>query len=108
MLRALAREPETGAALLNELESAVGCDGDFDRTVEMLRKDLSSRQADEFGARLLVERLALALQAAVLLRSKSPAAKLFIDSRLRRSHGMAFGTLPANDMIDGLIMRALP
>ena len=108
VLRALSREPETGVALLNELESAAGRDGDFDGAVELLRAELSSRQVDEFGARLLVERLALALQAAVLLRSKSPAATLFIDSRLRRSHGMAFGTLPPNDMTAALIQRALP
>ncbi len=108
VLRALSREPDTGVALLNELESTAGRDDGFDGAVEMLRTELSSRQPDEFGARLLVERLALALQAAVLLRSESPAATLFIDSRLRRSHGMAFGTLPANGMTDALILRALP
>ncbi|MET0755741.1 MAG: DNA alkylation response protein, partial [Pseudoxanthomonas sp.] len=55
-----------------------------------------------------VERLALALQAAVLLNARSPAAALFISSRLEGRHGLAFGTLPASDAIDALIKRALP
>ena len=108
VLRALSREPETGAALVAELDSAQGCDAGFDGFVATLRSELSASQFDEFGARLLVERLALALQAAVLLRSKSPAASLFVHSRLQRAHGLAFGTLPANDSVDQLISRALP
>jgi len=108
VLRALSREPETGAALVAELESVQGCDAGFDGFAASLRDELSAGRFDEYGARLLVERLALALQAAVLLRSKSPAAGLFVHSRLQRAHGLAFGTLPANDSVDQLISRTLP
>jgi putative acyl-CoA dehydrogenase len=108
VLRALSREPETGAALLAELETAEGRDAGFDRAVAELRAQLASQSADEFGARMLVERLALALQAAVLLNSRSPAAALFVASRLQGRHGLAFGTLPVNQGIDELISRALP
>lgn len=108
VLRALSREPETGAALLAELEAAHGRDAVFDAYVAKLRADLSAGVAEEIGARWQVERLALALQAAVLLGSGSPAASLFVRSRLGGEHGLAFGTLPASDDIDALIARALP
>ena len=108
VLRALSREPETGAALLAEIETAMGSDAGFDRTVAELHAHLASQSFDEFGARMLVERLALALQAAVLLNSGSPAAALFVASRLQGRHGLAFGTLPTSQDIDELISRALP
>lgn len=108
VLRALSREPETGAALLAEFGTAEGRDAGFDLTVVELRVQLASQSADEFGARMLVERLALALQAAVLLNSGSPAAALFVASRLQGRHGLAFGTLPVGQGIDELISRALP
>jgi len=108
VLRALSREPETGDALLAELETAKGSDAGFNRVVAELRAQLASQSVDEFSARMLVERLALALQAAVLLNSGSPAAALFVVSRLQGRHGLAFGTLPAGQGIDALISRALP
>lgn len=108
VLRALSREPETGAALLAELEAVSGRDAVFDAYVAKLRTDLFAGSVEEFGARWLVERLALALQAAVLMGSGSPAAGLFVRSRLGGEHGLAFGTLPASGDIDALIARALP
>ncbi|MEO6518979.1 MAG: acyl-CoA dehydrogenase family protein [Pseudoxanthomonas sp.] len=108
VLRALSREPDTGAVVMAELASVVGRDAAFDAEVAGLRTLVSQRSVDEFGARVLVERLALALQAAVLLRSHSPAAKLFVCSRVQERHAMAFGTLPANDAIELLVSRALP
>ncbi|KAF1717538.1 DNA alkylation response protein [Pseudoxanthomonas yeongjuensis] len=108
VLRALSREPETGAALLAELEAVGGRDAVFDEYAAKLRADLSAASTEEIGARWLVERLALALQAAVLLGSRSPAASLFVRSRLGGEHGLAFGTLRASDDIDALIARALP
>jgi putative acyl-CoA dehydrogenase len=106
VLRALAREPETVQAVGDELAAASGHDATFDAFVDRLRDDLAA--AREAGARLLVERLALALQASVLLRAGSPAATLFIRSRLGGEHGLAFGTLPAEVDAAPLLARALP
>ena len=108
VLRALSREPETGAAVLAELASVAGRNVAFDAEVAALGALVSQRSDDGFGARVLVERLALALQAAVLLRSESPAAALFVRSRVQERHAMAFGTLPESDAIGLLISRALP
>lgn len=54
----------------------------------------------------MVERLALLLQASVLLRAASPVARAFCTGRLRHG-GRVFGTLPAD--VDGalLLERAL-
>ncbi|RYZ69633.1 MAG: DNA alkylation response protein, partial [Lysobacteraceae bacterium] len=108
VLRALSREPETGAAVLASLDAMRGRDALFDAQVAKLRGVLSAGATEEIGARWLVERLALALQAAILLESGSPAASLFVRSRLGGEHGLAFGTLPASDDLDALIARTLP
>ncbi len=106
LLRALAREPAAGDALLAELEAASGADADYDALLAVLRGSL--RDADEAGARLLVERLALALQASVLLRAGSPAAGAFCRSRLGGARGLAFGTLPAGGDFASVLRRAWP
>ena len=93
----------------DQLANALGggaLNATFDAFVDRLRVDLAV--AREAGARLLVERLALALQASVLLRAGSPAATLFIRSRLGGEHGLAFGTLPADVDEAHLLARALP
>jgi putative acyl-CoA dehydrogenase len=109
VLRAMAREPEARDAVWRELTAAAGGDDDYDAAVEALRPPLAGESTvDEAGARLFVERLALALQASVLLRAGSPVAAAFCRSRLGGMHGLAFGTLPAGFATDAIIARALP
>jgi putative acyl-CoA dehydrogenase len=57
---------------------------------------------------MLVERMALMLQASVLLRGGSPMAEAFCRSRLWREHGLVFGTLPAELNFAAFLERALP
>jgi putative acyl-CoA dehydrogenase len=68
------------------------------------------RQRDmESRARMLVERMALALEASCLIRGGNVAiADAFCESRLGGAHGMAFGTLNGDAPFDALIERALP
>ena len=55
----------------------------------------------------IVERLGIALQASVLLRSGNEvAASPFCRSRLAGEHGYTFGTLPADTDFAALIERA--
>jgi putative acyl-CoA dehydrogenase len=107
VLRALAREPACVTALRRELEGVAGKDTDYDMAVMPLLAELDGSTADEAGARSLVEWLALALQAGVLLQAGSPAAEPFCRSRLGAAHGLAFGTLPTTLDFGGLIARAL-
>lgn len=109
VLRALGREPGSGNALLGELEVAAGLDEHLDAALSRLRPQLADPgSVHESGARLLVERLAMALQASVLLRAASPSAEAFCRTRLGGDHGLAFGTLPAGIAFDACIDRALP
>ncbi len=108
VLRALSREPDTGAALLAEFDAAAGIDGALDLGAADLARALAAGGTGEAGARILVERAALLLQAALLLRAGSPAAAPFCISRLGGARGLAFGTLPADVDADALLSRACP
>ncbi|GAB3096547.1 acyl-CoA dehydrogenase family protein [Lysobacter terrae] len=107
VLRALSREPDTAKAFLAELDAASGLHPALDRETAALRSTLAGGASEEAGARLLVERMALALQAATLLRARSPLAEAFCRSRLD-AHGRVFGTLPAGIPFAEIIERALP
>jgi putative acyl-CoA dehydrogenase len=110
VLRALAREPTSGEAFFAELASVRGGHALLDAEMVRLRKVMADAPADLEGrSRHLVERMALALQAATLIRSGNVAiADSFCESRLGAKHGLAFGTLPADAPIDALIERAFP
>jgi putative acyl-CoA dehydrogenase len=111
VLRALQREPETASAFLAELDAAAGADVALDAETAGLRQvlgGLAPGDDAEAGARRLVERMALALQAALLLRCRSPAATAFCRSRIGGEHGLAMGTLPGGIELAGLVDRALP
>jgi len=105
-LRTLQREPASRDALLAELTPARGIERDFDQAFERLAAALESGDAPESGARLLVERMALTLQAALLLRADSPLAGAFCRSRLGGGHGLAFGTLDAAVDTAAIVQRA--
>jgi putative acyl-CoA dehydrogenase len=108
VLRALAREPQARAALRAELDAALDRHAVFDAAAASLRKAIDEGDAGESGARMLAERLALALQAAVLLRSGNPLADAFCRSRLGGGRGQAWGTLPAGEHFEPVIARVLP
>ena len=106
VLRTLTGEAGASAVLLEELEAAAGLHPVLDGRIDALRPMLRDLRGAEAGARLLVERIALALQAAVLLRTTSPVAEAFCHSRLAGAHGLAFGTLPAQMEFAAVIDRA--
>ncbi len=106
VLRALVREPETRDALFAELASTKGEHLALDAEVERLTQQLAAVNELETRSRWLVERMALALQASVLVRAGSPVAAIFCETRLGGAHGSAFGTLPALSPFDTLLARA--
>jgi putative acyl-CoA dehydrogenase len=107
VLRAMAREPESVESFFREVGRSGGLDARLDRFVDELHRDLGSLDAIETRARGLVERLALALQASLLLRAGNQAvAEAFVASRIAGRHGAAFGTLPADVDFQALIERA--
>ena len=107
ILRALRREPETAAALIQELKSAAGSDQRLARYVAQAESDVSSHLKDDIKngggtddegqARRLAERLALALQGCLVVRHGTPeVAEGFLATRLAGDHGQAYGTLPSS------------
>ncbi|MEO5810529.1 MAG: isovaleryl-CoA dehydrogenase [Rhodanobacter sp.] len=109
VLRALAREPASRDALFAELAAAKGGNGALDAEVARLTHDLTNAEDLEVRSRLVTERLALALQASLLVRAGNHAvADAFCETRIERVHGQTFGTLPAHTAMDTLITRAFP
>jgi putative acyl-CoA dehydrogenase len=97
VLRAIVKEPETLERVLAEIRMAK------DARVERFVADVHADVA-ESGARRTAERLALALEASLLIRFGPPAvADTFCASRLDGDWGHTFGSLPGGCDIDSVI-----
>ncbi len=82
VLRAIQREPNTVDAFLAEVKKAGG-EKALDRLLEKLEPDLRKLPSNEAGARWVVERMACAFQAGLLLRNApSEVAEMFIQTRV--------------------------
>lgn len=119
VLRALAREPHSAKAFLGFLETGLGRLPEYDRAYEALAGALQSALTAvsggdaaalagvQGGGRVLVEQMALLLQAAILLGSAPEAvATSFVAARLGADRGREYGALPAGVDIDLLVDRA--
>jgi putative acyl-CoA dehydrogenase len=110
VLRALVKEPEGLPAFLAECELASGADARFDDHLARVKErvaSLANGGEPQFVARRVVEELALALQASLLLRNAPPAvADAFCAGRLGGG-GRAYGTLPAGVDAEQIVERAL-
>ncbi|MCW5748028.1 MAG: DNA alkylation response protein, partial [Alphaproteobacteria bacterium] len=109
LLRAMGRDPPALAAYFAELGLAKGGDPRLDRYIADLRAELADLSNIETRARRLVERLALALQGALMVRH-APAfvAEAFLATRIAGDHGGAFGTLPPHVDTAAIVGRADP
>jgi putative acyl-CoA dehydrogenase len=95
VLRAMVKSPAATQAFANEIGEAAGAEPRLDRYGAALRADIADTDGLEFRARRIVERMALALQASLLVRFGDPAvADAFCATRLSDDWGHAFGTLP--------------
>jgi len=91
VLRALAREPETREALFAEFDGVRGESALVDRAVLEIARDLSDLEHIEARSRGIVERMAICLQAVVLLKAGNElVAQGFCIGRLG-SGGRMFG-----------------
>jgi putative acyl-CoA dehydrogenase len=109
VLRAMIKSPDAVEAFFGEVEQASGADIRLDAFAEATRRELSDLEAIESRARRVVERMALALQASLLIRFGDPAvADAFCATRLEGDWGNAFGTLPAGADVGAIIDRHAP
>ena len=109
VLRAMARDEDAAPAVLAELDAARGAHPALDRAADALRDDLARPEEFEPGARALTERMALTLQASLLVQHAPPAvADAFCASRLGKRWTGAYGTLPPGVDTEAILARALP
>jgi putative acyl-CoA dehydrogenase len=123
VLRAIVKEPDGLPAFLAECELAAGAEPRLDAHLAALRERVERTfsggaggatpeerlYAGQFGARRLVEDLALALQASLLVRhAPAPVADAFCAGRLGADRGRVYGTLPPGVDAAAIIERALP
>ena len=110
LLRTLARSGDARAALATELALAGTSNDVYASYTAGLLADLAQPQppGGEGGARLLAERIVLAVQAGLLLRH-APAyvASAFVGSRLAREVGGAYGRLGPEVDTAAIVARAL-
>ncbi|HTT09657.1 MAG TPA: isovaleryl-CoA dehydrogenase [Burkholderiaceae bacterium] len=109
VLRAFGKTPSVRAALVAEMSTARGGDRRLDAFCATLGDDLGRTDVDESEARALTERIALALQGALLVQGAPKAtADAFCASRLvAGAAGRSFGTLPRGADVAPLLARAL-
>jgi putative acyl-CoA dehydrogenase len=107
VLRAMQREPESVGVLLDEIEKARGANARLDTFVEDLKRHLDDSAGLQANARRVVEMMACAVQASLLIRySSSAVADAFCATRLGGDWGRAFGTLPSGVDADTIVDRA--
>ncbi|HEY2032710.1 MAG TPA: acyl-CoA dehydrogenase family protein [Rhizomicrobium sp.] len=108
VLRAMAREPDSVAAFVQEIEAARGANTTLDRAIDTA-KDTLAKPPAEPAARRLVETMALALQGAVLARHSTPAMlDAFCATRLSEHPGFAYGAFDVKIDTDAILARAMP
>jgi putative acyl-CoA dehydrogenase len=109
VLRALRREPGAMALVLAELEPAAAADRRIAAKLAQINAALAQPEQLESQARRLVEALALALQASLMLQhAPQTHADAFIAARLGGDGGLAYGTLPVGAPCRAILERAWP
>jgi putative acyl-CoA dehydrogenase len=107
VLRAMVKSPTALEAFLAEVEEGAVAEPRLAAYATSLREELpGDLETIESRARRVVERMALALQASLLVRyGDEVVADAFCASRLGGDWGQAFGTLPAGTDFTRIIER---
>jgi putative acyl-CoA dehydrogenase len=110
VLRAMVKSPESVEAFFAEVMEAAGAEPKLNAYVADLREEVPGDvETIQERARRVVERMAVALQASLLVRHGDPAvADAFCASRLSGDWGHAFGTLPSGADFGRIIERHNP
>ncbi|OJU20965.1 MAG: hypothetical protein BGN89_19110 [Alphaproteobacteria bacterium 64-6] len=107
VLRAMQREPDSVGVFLGEVRKARGGDTRLDTFTDRLERRLMKVNDLEPIVRRVVEMMAFALQASLLVRYSTPAvASAFCAARLDGDWGRAFGTLPHGLDTQSIVDRA--
>ncbi len=107
VLRAAAKQPESVTVFLDEVRQARGADRRLDALTESLAAELAAPAELEARARRIAGRMALALQASLLIRGAPQAvADGFCAARLGEGLSGVYGELPAGIDQQAIVERA--
>jgi putative acyl-CoA dehydrogenase len=109
VLRAMQKTPAVVDAFFQEVAAAKGVSATLDRWIAALHREFGDRADAEYRARDIVDRMALAMQAALLLQhGPAHVADAFCASRLAAGGRGNYGTLPRGVDCAAIIERATP
>lgn len=109
VLRAMAKTPGTLEVFFAELDRGRGADHHLDQYVASLKQAFTQQDDLEYRARDLVDRMALALQASLLVQAgNSSVADGFIQGRLMTQGSHHYGALPRGVDCGAIMARAWP
>lgn len=109
VLRAMQRSSEALDAYFAEVEKARGGHPILDQHIDDLKGDMRDTSDFEERARNIVDRLAVGLQASILVQHGSTAVSdAFCVSRIASRGVHQYGALPASADMDAIIARASP
>jgi len=109
VLRAMNKEPGVLDSFFREVNLARGMNGHFDAFASALEDEFRNTDNLEYRARNLTDRMALAIQASLLLRGENQAvAEGFCAGRLQQRDHFQFGNLPDDVDCAAVIKRATP
>jgi len=109
VLRALSKTPVVLDAFFAEVAKARGTQPVLDRFADALASDLKDLRDFEYRARDVVDRMAMALQASLLVRhAPTFVSDAFCHSRLAQSGQHNYGSLPRGVDSNAIIARATP
>jgi putative acyl-CoA dehydrogenase len=105
VLRAVIREPDALPALMQELRTTRGAHASLDAASGEIEAALGRPDEAERSARRIVETMATALQASLLVRHAPGAvADAFVAGRLAE-RGLTFGALPSGIDPEAVLQR---
>jgi putative acyl-CoA dehydrogenase len=109
VLRAISKTPAVLEAFFAEVGEARGANAALDHYVAGLAKEMGDLRDVEYRARDLVDRMALSLQASLLVRhAPSFVSDAFCQSRLQQTGHHNYGTLPRGVDCTAILARATP
>jgi len=109
VLRAMDKAPAVVEAFFTEVAKARGGNATLDRYTAALHQEFGDLADLEYRARDIVDRMALALQAALLVQhAPASVADAFCASRLAASGHHNYGALPRGVDCAAIIARATP
>ncbi|MCW3463924.1 acyl-CoA dehydrogenase family protein [Chitinophaga nivalis] len=106
VLRAMQKEPQSIEVLMHYFQQSRGLDKELDQQLLTLQQLITDPAGYEYKARIIVEKMALAIQAIELIQVAPPAvAELFCQSRLSAKRGLTWGTMETPTAPETIIHR---